>query len=163
MLSRLKIAGKAVSRAGPEVSRAWAAHWAGAPPLDQIEVRPKGFCSDVSPSPIKELKSDAEYQAVVKAAAEDNASSVIQFTAAWCGPCRMIAPVLEQLSRDYGDQATFYKVDIDNDAIAATVGAAGVTGVPTFTFLRGTQRIAQFSGADRNALKNHVVNLIAMG
>lgn len=47
------------------------------------------------------------------------------------------------------------QVDIDNQAIATSVAAAGVASVPTFAFMRGAQRIAQFAGADKRTLENN--------
>ena len=47
------------------------------------------------------------------------------------------------------------QVDIDNQAVATSVAAAGVASVPTFAFMRGAQRVAQFAGADKRALENN--------
>ena len=42
--------------------------------------------------------------------------AVVDFSATWCGPCRMLAPVLEEISEDLGDKANFYNVDVDESA-----------------------------------------------
>ena len=46
--------------------------------------------------------------------------AVVDFNATWCGPCRMLSPVLESISEELGDQVSFYAVDVDeNPEIAA--------------------------------------------
>jgi len=100
-------------------------------------------------SRVLEVKSDAEYAAALKAA---SGLVVADFTATWCGPCKLIAPVFEQLSAAHPG-VTFVKADIDTDALAATVAAAGVTAVPTFVFLKGGARLLEVRGADVAALK----------
>ena len=69
-----------------------------------------------------------------------------------CGPCRAIAPVYEQLSVAH-PEARFFKVDIDNPAVAATVAAHGISAVPTFTFFKGAKNVGGFSGAQLPLLK----------
>jgi thioredoxin 1 len=61
--------------------------------------------------------------------------AVVDFTAAWCGPCRAIAPVIESLASDYADRVTVAKVDIDdNPRLAAQYG---VRSVPTVMLFAG--------------------------
>lgn len=55
------------------------------------------------------------------------------FWAAWCGPCRMLAPVLETLSEKYSDNAEFVKVNVDeNEAAAAKFGISSIPNVLAF-------------------------------
>ncbi|CAL1694096.1 unnamed protein product [Somion occarium] len=76
--------------------------------------------------------------------------SVIDFHAEWCGPCHMIAPVFEALSKKYTN-VNFLKCDVDK---AKDVAAHyGVTAMPTFVFLKGSTKVDQVRGADRNALQ----------
>ena len=57
---------------------------------------------------------------------------VIDFTATWCGPCRKMAPILEELAAQYAGKVVFYKVDIDTEPELAAV--FGVSAVPAFLF-----------------------------
>ena len=56
--------------------------------------------------------------------------SVIQFSAAWCGPCKSLKPIMDKLAVEYKDKAGFYYADIEDGGIN-TGSAAGIRGVPT--------------------------------
>lgn len=75
---------------------------------------------------------------------------VVDYTASWCGPCRRIAPLFEELSRKYG-RATFFKVDVDK--CKETAAAHGVTAMPTFIFYRNKTKLDRIQGADPAALE----------
>jgi thioredoxin 1 len=58
--------------------------------------------------------------------------AIIDFYADWCGPCKMIAPILEQLSEEYGDKITIYKVD--TEAEQELSAAFGIRSIPSMLF-----------------------------
>jgi thioredoxin 1 len=73
---------------------------------------------------------EADFERIVLESARP---AVVDFTAAWCGPCRAIAPVIESLASDYADRVTVAKVDIDdNPRLAAQYGVRSVPTVMLF-------------------------------
>ncbi|KAI9325102.1 thioredoxin-domain-containing protein [Zopfochytrium polystomum] len=71
--------------------------------------------------------------------------TVVDFTAAWCGPCKMVAPRFEALSKKY-PEFNFLKVDVDeNRSVAST---HGVRAMPTFMLFRSGKRLEEVVGAD---------------
>ena len=70
--------------------------------------------------------------------------AVVDFSATWCGPCRMLAPVLEKVSDELGDKVKFYNVDVDDDAQLA----AGffISSVPTVLLLKNGRVADRFVG-----------------
>ena len=58
---------------------------------------------------------------------------IIDFYATWCRPCKMTAPVVEELAKDYQGKIDFYKVDIDKEQELATI--FGIQSIPTFLFI----------------------------
>jgi thioredoxin 1 len=59
--------------------------------------------------------------------------AIIDFYADWCGPCKMVAPVLEELSEKYKDQLVIYKVNTENELELSSV--FGIQSIPTFLFI----------------------------
>ena len=71
--------------------------------------------------------------------------SVIQFSASWCGPCKALKPVMDELSEEYKDKANFYITDIE-DAGINTGSAAGIRGVPTVIVYKKGQEVSRKVG-----------------
>ncbi|EIE26105.1 thioredoxin [Coccomyxa subellipsoidea C-169] len=81
---------------------------------------------------------------------------IVDFTATWCGPCRIIAPVFEQLSTKY-PSVVFLKVDVDkNEAVAA---ACGISAMPTFQVFKDGKKIHEMVGASADNLEQLVEQL----
>jgi thioredoxin len=59
--------------------------------------------------------------------------AIIDFYADWCGPCKMVAPVLEELAKEYGDRLIIYKVDTEAEMELSAV--FGIQSIPTFLFI----------------------------
>ena len=70
---------------------------------------------------------------------------LVDFWAEWCGPCKMIAPALEEISGALGDKITIAKLNIDENP--DTPGRYGVRGIPTMLLFKNGQPVAQKVGA----------------
>ncbi|KMQ89714.1 thioredoxin 2 [Lasius niger] len=82
-----------------------------------------------------------------------NSLVVIDFFAVWCGPCKMIGPLIEELSKELKD-VVFLKVDVDEcEDIAAEYE---ISSMPTFIFIKEGNVLETFSGANFDKLKNTV-------
>lgn len=70
---------------------------------------------------------------------------LVDFFATWCGPCRMIAPSIEQLAAEYEDRAVVGKVDVDQEPSLAQ--RFGVMSIPTIVVLKDGKTVEQAVGA----------------
>ena len=64
---------------------------------------------------------------------EGDKPALIDFYADWCGPCKMVAPILEELSEEYGDKLNIYKVDTEAEQELA--GVFGIKSIPSLLFV----------------------------
>ncbi len=70
---------------------------------------------------------------------------IVDFWATWCGPCKMIAPVFEELAHDYSDKVTFAKVDVDK--APGVQRDLQIMSIPTLIVFSGGKQVAQLVGA----------------
>lgn len=90
---------------------------------------------------IKQVSNDSFEADVLKA---DN-PVLVDYWAEWCGPCKLIAPILDEVSRDYGDKLQVAKVNVDeNQEIASKYG---IRGIPTLMLFRNGAVVATKVGA----------------
>ena len=84
---------------------------------------------------------------------------VVDFWAEWCGPCRMVAPVVEELSKDYEGRAIVGKVDVDtNNEVSAKYG---IRNIPTILFLKNGEVVdKQVGAAPKAALAEKLEKLL---
>lgn len=81
--------------------------------------------------------------------------AVVDFSATWCGPCKMLAPVLEELSEEMAGQVEFYNADTDENMDLAL--ANKVTSIPALFLLRDGQIVDRMIGfQSKQALKNWI-------
>ncbi len=76
---------------------------------------------------------------------KSEAPVLVDYWAEWCGPCKMIAPILEEVSRDYGEKLQVTKLNVDeNQAVAAKYG---IRGIPTLMLFKNGVPVATKVGA----------------
>jgi thioredoxin 1 len=73
-----------------------------------------------------------------------NKPVLVDFWAAWCGPCLMIAPVLEEIADEYPDQVTVAKIDVDENP--QTPMQFGVMGIPTLILFKNGDAVERITG-----------------
>jgi len=69
---------------------------------------------------------------------------MVDFWAPWCGPCKAIAPSVEALAGEYGDQVTFAKVNVDDNPLSPS--KFGVQAIPTLIFFKNGEIAEQITG-----------------
>lgn len=75
---------------------------------------------------------------------KDKGVVLVDFSATWCGPCKMLTPVLEELSSDYQGKASIVKVDVDKEQELAM--QYGVMAVPTMIIFKDGEVVKQLQG-----------------
>lgn len=96
------------------------------------------------------ITSVEEFDQIVN---ETSKAVIIDFTATWCGPCRMIAPVYAELSEEY-ESIIFLKVDVDE--MQEICEKYEITCMPTFKVLKNKEVVDEFQGADIQRLNTIV-------
>lgn len=112
----------------------------------------------------KEISASASGQSSTAAsdsgqqATDSNLPTVIDFYATWCGPCKMIAPLLDSIQQKYRGRLNVIRIDVDQDP--ATASSYGVSSIPTFVFLnKEGKEMTRLVGADGEALSAMAASL----
>jgi len=104
--------------------------------------------------PIDVSDSDFETQVI-----ESESPVLVDFWAEWCGPCKMVAPVLEELAEEYSGQIKFTKVDVDTNHETAI--HYGIRSIPTLLVFKGGKPVDQLIGAvPRAEIKKRLDNAL---
>jgi thioredoxin 1 len=76
---------------------------------------------------------------------ENSKPVLVDFWAEWCGPCRQVAPILDEISAEYGDKLEIVKVNVDNEPALAQ--QYGIISIPALQVFQGGQLVKQMVGA----------------
>jgi thioredoxin 1 len=85
---------------------------------------------------------------------------VIDFWAEWCGPCRTVSPIIEELAAEYTGRVIIGKIDVDNNDEVTSL--FGIRNIPTILFLKGGEVVDKHVGAaSKSALAEKIDRLLA--
>ena len=75
---------------------------------------------------------------------------LVDFWAEWCGPCRMVSPILDEISVEYADKISIVKVNVDNEPALAE--KYGITGIPALQVFKAGELVKSMVGAKPKAV-----------
>jgi thioredoxin len=83
---------------------------------------------------------------------------MVDFWAPWCGPCRAITPIVEELATTYGDKVKFMKCNVDDNPV--TPGKFGIKAIPTLIFFNNGEVAEQITGMVAKAKLEDAINKV---
>ncbi|KZL93227.1 thioredoxin [Clostridium magnum] len=104
---------------------------------------------------ISEIK-DTNFAEIIKSSSEP---VVVDFWASWCGPCKMLAPVIDEISGEIGDKAKFFKLNVDENPVTST--QYKIASIPTVMVLKNGEVVDTLVGfrpkdAIKSVIEKHI-------
>ena len=89
----------------------------------------------------------------------DSKPVIVDFSATWCGPCQMVAPIIEELAGEYDGRVVIGKCDVDQDSDLP--GRFNVRNIPTILFIKNGEVVSKLVGAQsKDVLKKAIEGLL---
>ncbi|XP_076917799.1 thioredoxin O1, mitochondrial-like [Bidens hawaiensis] len=118
----------------------------------------RNHCSSSGESRVVTVDSEDQFNTLLRKVQDESLPAIFYFTAAWCGPCRLLSPHIVELSEKYTNVTT-YKIDIDQEGLRRTLEKLEISSVPTLHFFAGGKKASEMVGADIQKLKNTMESL----
>ncbi|XP_051126145.1 thioredoxin O1, mitochondrial-like [Andrographis paniculata] len=118
------------------------------------------FSTFSAPDPprVVSIESEEQYNDSLRKVQDESLSAVFYFAAVWCGPCRLLSPIIGQLSDEY-PHVTIYKIDIEKEGVENVRRMVNLTAVPTLYFFQNGKNTDVMLGTDAKRLKNKMEEL----
>ncbi|KAL8113436.1 thioredoxin O2, mitochondrial [Apium graveolens] len=117
----------------------------------------RNYCSS-GPSNIVLVESEEQFTSSLSKVKDNSQPAIYYFTAVWCPPCKLLSPLIGQLSEKY-PHVTTYKIDIDHKELENVLRDLDINSVPTLHFFHKGEKASEVVGADLQRIKDTMENL----